>query len=63
MMDAKAPKDPLKPKKPQPAYFFWSKQARSEPEYADLNFGEANKALGAAWKELDEVAKVRPSDV
>jgi len=51
--EASSVKDPLKPKKPCSAYQFWCKSARSEPEYADLSFGDANKALGAKWKELD----------
>ena len=53
----KPAKDPLKPKRPSPAYQFWCKTVRSNAEYAGMPFGEASKAMGAAWQELDAGTK------
>ncbi|EOD16298.1 hypothetical protein EMIHUDRAFT_451523 [Emiliania huxleyi CCMP1516] len=53
----KAKKDPDAPKGALSAYMLWSMQERKSDAYAGMKVPEAGKALGAAWKTMDEAAR------
>jgi hypothetical protein len=45
------------PKKPKNAYQLWCAEARMQPQFASFGFVEMNKALSAAWAEVDDQGK------
>jgi hypothetical protein len=58
-MPSKSTKDTNAPKKPLSAYLLFSADERPKLKASGLdNFAEMSKALGAAWKQVDQKTKV-----